>query len=219
MKTLTVVSLATLVRTPTDAQDLPGNTTIEFPTGYYVYTISVSDVVRYVGKGKGLRLYSHMNRGAKPIETRFQAREHRIVLTAQPHRSGHLRGNGDRENPCRQLDRESRVRTRVRAHASIRSGRQSRTALERDPPDHLLTTGTTGLQRTPRAQFEPQKLDGSFLICQHLGRSGWKALARHLSMLRGGRGEGASMSPVWLATTVGQVVEAELAANHFASSA
>jgi hypothetical protein len=30
------------------------------PRGYYVYTISVDDVVRYIGKGKGLRLYSHM---------------------------------------------------------------------------------------------------------------------------------------------------------------
>ena len=27
--------------------------------GYYVYTISVAGVVRYIGKGKGLRLYSH----------------------------------------------------------------------------------------------------------------------------------------------------------------
>jgi hypothetical protein len=30
------------------------------PTRYYVYTISVADVVRYIGKGEGLRLYSHM---------------------------------------------------------------------------------------------------------------------------------------------------------------
>jgi hypothetical protein len=36
--------------------------TIEYksPTGYYVYTISVADVVRYIGKGKGPRLYCHM---------------------------------------------------------------------------------------------------------------------------------------------------------------
>lgn len=25
----------------------------KLPTGYYVYTISVDDVVRYIGKGKG----------------------------------------------------------------------------------------------------------------------------------------------------------------------
>jgi hypothetical protein len=31
------------------------------PRGYYVYTISVDDVMRYIGKGKGLRLYFHMN--------------------------------------------------------------------------------------------------------------------------------------------------------------
>lgn len=32
----------------------------KLPIGYYVYTISVSEVVRYIGKGKGLRLYAHM---------------------------------------------------------------------------------------------------------------------------------------------------------------
>jgi hypothetical protein len=39
-----------------------GNIPIEpnSATDYYVYTIGVSDVVRYIGKGKGLRLYSHM---------------------------------------------------------------------------------------------------------------------------------------------------------------
>ena len=30
------------------------------PIGYYVYTIRVDGVVRYIGKGKGLRLYFHM---------------------------------------------------------------------------------------------------------------------------------------------------------------
>jgi hypothetical protein len=33
----------------------------KLPIGYYVYTINVDDVVRYIGKGKGLRLYFHMN--------------------------------------------------------------------------------------------------------------------------------------------------------------
>jgi hypothetical protein len=32
----------------------------KIPTGYYVYAISVDGVVRYIGKGKGPRLYSHM---------------------------------------------------------------------------------------------------------------------------------------------------------------
>lgn len=32
----------------------------KLPMGYYIYTISVSDIVRYIGKGKGLRLYAHM---------------------------------------------------------------------------------------------------------------------------------------------------------------
>ena len=32
----------------------------KLPIGYYVYTITVDGVVRYIGKGKGLRLYCHM---------------------------------------------------------------------------------------------------------------------------------------------------------------
>jgi hypothetical protein len=32
----------------------------KFPAGYYIYSITVDDIVRYIGKGKGLRLYSHM---------------------------------------------------------------------------------------------------------------------------------------------------------------
>ena len=32
----------------------------KLPKGYYVYTISVAELVRYIGKGKGPRLYSHM---------------------------------------------------------------------------------------------------------------------------------------------------------------
>jgi hypothetical protein len=31
----------------------------KLPIGYYVYTITVDGVVRYIGKGKDLRLYSH----------------------------------------------------------------------------------------------------------------------------------------------------------------
>jgi hypothetical protein len=38
----------------------------QLPTGYYVYTISVADVVRYIGKGKGFRLYSPHERGQEP---------------------------------------------------------------------------------------------------------------------------------------------------------
>ena len=32
----------------------------KLPIGYYVYTIRVDGAVRYIGKGKDLRLYSHM---------------------------------------------------------------------------------------------------------------------------------------------------------------
>jgi hypothetical protein len=34
--------------------------TRKLPRGYYVYTITVDGVVRYIGKGRDLRLYSHM---------------------------------------------------------------------------------------------------------------------------------------------------------------
>jgi hypothetical protein len=49
--------------------------TIEYklPTGYYVYTISVADIVRYIGKGKGLRLYCHM----KEVRSRLN-RDYRL---------------------------------------------------------------------------------------------------------------------------------------------
>jgi hypothetical protein len=62
----------------------------KIPTGYYVYTISVDDVVRYIGKGKGLRLYSHMkevrhrlNRDFKlrSIGSRFQQNLTRAVIS------------------------------------------------------------------------------------------------------------------------------------------
>jgi hypothetical protein len=43
------------------------------PAGYYVYTITVSDVVRYIGKGKGLRMYAHM----KEVRSRL-ARDFRL---------------------------------------------------------------------------------------------------------------------------------------------
>jgi len=45
----------------------------QLPTGYYVYTISVADVVRYIGKGKGFRLYSHM----KEVRSRL-TRDYRL---------------------------------------------------------------------------------------------------------------------------------------------
>jgi hypothetical protein len=62
----------------------------KLPIGSYVYTISVDDVVRYIGKGKGLRLYPHMkevrhrlNRGFKlrSIGSRFQRNLIRAALS------------------------------------------------------------------------------------------------------------------------------------------
>jgi hypothetical protein len=59
-------------KSPTHAQESPGNITIVSPKRYYVYTISVSHVVRYVGKGKGLRLYSHIKEVRSRLKRDFK---------------------------------------------------------------------------------------------------------------------------------------------------
>jgi hypothetical protein len=46
---------------------------LKSPAGYYVYTISVAGVVRYIGKGKGRRLYLHM----KEVRSRLK-RDYRL---------------------------------------------------------------------------------------------------------------------------------------------
>jgi hypothetical protein len=40
--------------------------------GYYVYTITVAGVVRYIGKGKGRRLYSHMKEVRSRLKRGFR---------------------------------------------------------------------------------------------------------------------------------------------------
>ena len=42
--------------------------------GYYVYTITVAGVVRYIGKGKGQRLYSHMKEVRSRLKRDFRLR-------------------------------------------------------------------------------------------------------------------------------------------------
>lgn len=44
----------------------------KLPNDYYVYTIIVSDVVRYIGKGKGLRLHSHMKEVRRRLTRDFK---------------------------------------------------------------------------------------------------------------------------------------------------
>jgi hypothetical protein len=46
----------------------------KLPVGYYVYTISVAGVVRYIGKGKGQRLYSHMKEVRSRLKRDFRLR-------------------------------------------------------------------------------------------------------------------------------------------------
>ena len=47
-------------------------TEAKLAVGYYVYTISVAGVVRYIGKGKGLRLYSHMKEVRSRLKRDFR---------------------------------------------------------------------------------------------------------------------------------------------------
>jgi hypothetical protein len=46
----------------------------KLPVGYYVYNISVAGVVRYIGKGKGLRLYFHMKEVRSRLKRDFRLR-------------------------------------------------------------------------------------------------------------------------------------------------
>jgi hypothetical protein len=48
--------------------------------GYYVYTISVAGVVRYIGKGKGLRLYSHMKEVRSRLKRDFRVQSIGSIL-------------------------------------------------------------------------------------------------------------------------------------------
>jgi hypothetical protein len=47
-------------------------TEAKLAVGYYVYTISVAGVVRYIGKGKGLRLYCHMKEVRSRLKRDFR---------------------------------------------------------------------------------------------------------------------------------------------------
>ena len=47
-------------------------TETKLPVGYYVYTISVAGVIRYIGKGQGLRLYSHMKEVRRRLKRDFR---------------------------------------------------------------------------------------------------------------------------------------------------
>jgi hypothetical protein len=51
-------SLSPLVGRNSEEREM--GTARKLPIGYYVYTISVDEIIRYIGKGKGPRLYSHM---------------------------------------------------------------------------------------------------------------------------------------------------------------
>ena len=62
----------------------------KLPAGYYVYTISVDGVVRYIGKGKGPRLYSHMKEVRNRLNRHYRLRPARSLQgrpAAAPNRS------------------------------------------------------------------------------------------------------------------------------------
>jgi hypothetical protein len=57
----------------------------KLPIGYYVYTITVDGVVRYIGKGKALRLYCHM----KEVRSRLN-RDYRLQnIGSRLHKAQH----------------------------------------------------------------------------------------------------------------------------------
>jgi hypothetical protein len=58
-------------------------TEAKLAVGYYVYTISVAGVVRYIGKGKGLRLYSHMKEVRSRLKRDFRVQSIRINIAAE----------------------------------------------------------------------------------------------------------------------------------------
>jgi hypothetical protein len=55
-------------------------TEAKLAVGYYVYTISVAGVVRYIGKGKGLRLYSHMKEVRSRLKRDFRVQSIGSIL-------------------------------------------------------------------------------------------------------------------------------------------
>ena len=55
----------------------------KLPVGYYVYTISVAGVIRYIGKGKGQRLYSHMKEVRSRLKRDFRLQKHRRTSAAE----------------------------------------------------------------------------------------------------------------------------------------
>ena len=66
-----------LLRKVVRTTELPGGDIAnqpKLPVGYYVYTISVAGVIRYIGKGKGQRLYSHMKEVRSRLKRDFRLR-------------------------------------------------------------------------------------------------------------------------------------------------
>jgi hypothetical protein len=109
------------------------------PIGYYVYTISVDDVVRYIGKGKGLRLYCHMkevrhrlNRDfrLRSIGSRFQQNLTRAVIS------------GAKVVEQVLVDDLTEKEAYKLEYDKLREYRQTRPALERDPPEYPNANST-----------------------------------------------------------------------------
>jgi hypothetical protein len=66
-----------ILRKSKRSTELPGGDIANQPklaVGYYVYTITVAGVVRYIGKGKGQRLYSHMKEVRSRLKRDFRLR-------------------------------------------------------------------------------------------------------------------------------------------------
>ena len=119
-------------------------TETKLPVGYYVYTISVAGVIRYIGKGKGQRLYSHMKEvrsrlkrdfRLQSIGSRLQRNLTKAFLSGAPVIEQVLIDNLT-ETAAYKLDR-SIPRICLR--------RKERSALECDPGEHSNATANSSV--------------------------------------------------------------------------
>ena len=78
----------------------------KLPIGYYVYTITVEGVVRYIGKGKGLRLYCHMKEVRSRLRRDFRLQSIGSTLQRNLTKAFLAGGTGDRTNLDRRFNRD-----------------------------------------------------------------------------------------------------------------
>ena len=86
-------------------------TETKLPVGYYVYTISVAGVIRYIGKGQGLRLYSHMKEVRRRLKRDFRIQSIGSILQRNLTKAFLSGAPGDRTSVDRQFNRDGSLQT------------------------------------------------------------------------------------------------------------